>query len=214
VLLAAPQSLAGSRLYKTTSYEDEAAIGAYGKRVLALLEKTPQCLPGGPNELDPVTLAMSVDAEKEWIAFFDHVETACGPHGDLVQIRDVAAKVAENAARMAGVIGAIERPDIQEIGLASMRCGIGLADWYLGEALRLAQASRLDPKLMRAQSLLDWLRSREEREFAVRDILRLGPSSVRTKAAAEDAVAILNAHNWLRELAPRPKRYLLLSEGG
>lgn len=214
VLLAAPHSLAGSRLYKTASYEDEAAISAYGKRVLALLEKTPQCLPGGPNELDPVTLAMSADAEKEWIAFFNHVETSCGPQGDLVQIRDVAAKVAENAARIAGVIAAIERPDIQEIGLGSMRCGIGLADWYLGEALRLAQASRLDPKLMRAQSLLDWLRSREEREFAVRDILRLGPSAVRTKAAAEDAVAVLTAHNWLRELAPRPKRYLLLSDGG
>lgn len=213
VLLAAPTTLAGTRLYKTASFEDEAAISAYGKRILALLELTPQCLPGGPNELDPITLAMSAEAEAEWISFFNHVEADCGPKGDLVQLRDVAAKVAENAARIAAVIAAIERPDIQEIGLGSMRCGIGLADWYLQEALRLAHASRLDPRLLRAQNLLDWLRGLGRTEFAFREILQFGPNPTRTKAAAEDATGLLLAHGWLREISSRPKRFMLINDG-
>ncbi len=214
VLLAAPPSIAGQRLYKTASLDQEIAISDYGKRILALLERPARSLPGGPNELDPVALVMSAEAEVEWIAFFNHVEAECGPDGDLKAIRDVAAKAAENAARIAAVIAAVEKGEPADIGLASMRCGIALADWYLREALRLAHASRLDTKLLRAQTLLDWMKSYGQSEIVFRDILRLGPGPIRTKAAADDAVAILIAHGWLSELASRPRRLLLRGEEG
>lgn len=125
---------------------------------------------------------MSADAEAKWIAFFNHVEAECGPEGDLKLIRDVAAKAAENAARIAAVIAAVEKGDTDHIGLGSMRCGIALADWYLREALRLAHAARLDPKLARAQALLDWLRSRDRPEIGFRDILQLGPTASRSRS--------------------------------
>ncbi len=213
VLLAAPQSIAGQRLYRTASLDQEHAISDYGKRILALLERPARALPGGPNELDPITLIMSPEAEAEWIGFFNHVESECGPDGELNAIRDVAAKAAENAARIAAVIAAVEKGETDQIGLASMRCGIDLADWYLREALRLAHASRLDPKLLRAQVLLDWLRASGQMETVFRDILRLGPGQTRTKAAADDAVAILVAHGWLSEIVGRPRRLLLRGEG-
>src|SRR5215207_7470663 len=38
VLVAAPESIAGTRLYKDPTTEDEAAIRAYGARILSLLE--------------------------------------------------------------------------------------------------------------------------------------------------------------------------------
>lgn len=213
VLLAAPQSIAGQRLYKTASLDQEMAISDYGKRILALLERPARSLPGGPNELDPVTLNMSFEAEAEWIGFFNHVEAECGPEGDLKPISDVAAKAAENAARIAAVIAAVEKGETDQVGLGSMRCGIALADWYLREALRLAHAARLDPKLVRAQTLLDWLRATGQTETVFRDILRLGPGQTRTKAAADDAVAILIAHGWLYEIESRPRRLLLRGEG-
>lgn len=213
VLLASPVSLAGQRIYRKASLEDERAISAYGKRVLRLLERTPLAL-SAPNELDPTPLSMTAEAEAKWIGFFNHVEKECGANGDLKIIRDVAAKAAENAARIATVVGALENPEIQQIDLEAMLCGIGLADWYLREALRLAHASRLDPKLLRAQALLDWLRARERPEIGFRDILQLGPSATRTKAAADDAVNLLQAHGWLREINARPKRFLLLDDGG
>lgn len=214
VLLAAPLSIAGKRLYRTASLDQEHAISDYGKRVLALLERPARSLSGGANELDPVTLNMSAEAEAKWIAFFNHVEAQSGPEGDLKLIRDVAAKAAENAARIAAVIAAVEKGYTDHIGLASMLCGIALAGWYLREALRLAHASRLDPKLMRAQTLLDWLRARDRPEIGFREILQLGPTATRTKAAADDATTLLLAHGWVREINARPKRFLLLDDGG
>lgn len=213
VLLASPISIAGRRMYRKSSLEDEQAIAAYGQSVRQLLEKTPRSL-GAPNELDPVPLALAPQAEAEWISFFNHVEAECGAEGDLKVIRDVAAKAAENAARIATVVAAIGNPGINQIDLDAMRCGIGLADWYLREALRLAHASRLDSKLMRAQTLLDWLRSRDRPEIGFRDILQLGPTATRTKAAADDATNLLLAHGWLKEINARPKRFLLLDDGG
>lgn len=173
-----------------------------------------RALPGGPNELDPVTLHLSPEAETEWIGFFNHVEAECGPEGDLKAIRDVAAKAAENAARIAAVIAAVEKGETDHVGLGSMRCGIALADWHLREALRLAHAARLDPKLLRANTLLDWLQSRGQPEIGFRDLLQFGPSATRTKATADDAVALLLAHGWLREISTRPRRFLLLDDGG
>jgi len=214
ILIAAPPSIAGQRFYRSASFEQEEAIKAYGLRVLALLEQQPRRLSGGPNELDPLVLGMSAEAEAEWIQFFNHVEAECGPAGEFKLIRDVAAKAAENAARIATVIAAIEQTDLTKIGLPAMRCGIGLAGWYLREALRLAHASRLDPKLLRAQALLDWLRSREMHQVGFRDILQYGPSATRTKAAADDATMILLAHGWLREVNARPRRFLVLEDGG
>ena len=209
VLLAAPPSIAGQRFYKTVSLDEEIAISDYGKRILTLLERPARTLPGCASDLDPITLTMSQEAEADWVAFFNHVEAECGPKGDLWIIRDVAAKAAENAARIAAVIAAVEKGETDQIGLGSMRCGTALADWYLREALRLAHASRLDPKLVRAQALLDWMKGLGQSEIVFRDILRLGPNQTRTKAAADDAVATLIAHGWLYEVEQRPRRLLL-----
>lgn len=213
VLLAAPVSIAGRRMYRKASVADEQAIAAYGNRVLALLEKTPRCL-GAPNELDPMILTLTAEAEDKWVKFFNHVEAECGADGDLKVIRDVAAKAAENAARIAAVVAVIENAAASQIDIQAMLSGIALADWYLREALRLAHAARLDPKLTRAQALLDWLRARERPEIGFRDILQCGPTSTRTKSAADDATSLLLAHGWLREINARPKRFLILDDGG
>jgi hypothetical protein len=86
-----------------------------------------------------------------------------------------------------------------------------LARWYLGEAQRLAAASMTDPKVARAQRLLEWMQARSVPEdgVSVRWITQFAPADLRTKAAAEGAVAVLVAHGWLR---PRPggKRWELV----
>jgi hypothetical protein len=96
-----------------------------------------------------------------------------------------------------------------EIGADAMERGIRLAEWYLSEALRLAQASRTDPRLLRAALLLDWLRGRAEDTFQLRDVLRLGPGQLRTKAVAEHAIGILIDHHWVSEVSERPRIFRL-----
>ena len=213
-LVAAPASIAGSRLYRAPRHEDEQTIKRYGARLLSILETPPRTIGVKPNELDPRVLGISEDAEVVWVAFFDHVERQCAPTGELAVIRDFAAKTAEHAARLAAVIAVVERPDATEVDPEAMRCGVGLADWYLTEALRLARSSRTDPRLLKAKTLLDWLHERADAEIGFREIVQYGPNAVRTKAAAEDATTILVSHGWLREISQRPRRFAITGTEG
>ena len=44
-----------------------------------------------------------------------------------------------------------------------------------------------------------------------RDIVRLGPSTVRIKDAAEDALSVLASHGWIVEVSTRPRRLRLVT---
>jgi len=205
ILIAAPDSIAGTRLYRDPYPSDDAAIRAFGARILSILETPPPLAAGTRNELAPRALTMCADALRYWKACHDNIEAQSGKGGDLAVIGDFAAKAAEHAARIAGVLTVFGDVNAKEIGSEAMKGGIRLAEWYLAEASRLASASRTDPHLLRAASLREWLRSRPEDTFQVRDVLRLGPTALRTKAAADDAVRILIDHGWLNELSQRPR---------
>jgi hypothetical protein len=156
---------------------------------------------------------MSRDAASAWRAFYDHVERQCGHNQALWAIKDFAAKAAEHAARIAGVLTIIEDIRATEIGTAAMVNALKLADWYVNEAARLQCAARTDAKLILAQQLLEWMGERGQEVIEFRDILRLGPGPVRTKAAAEEAVAVLIAHGWLAKIEGRPRRLRLIQGG-
>lgn len=210
VLVAAPESIAGTRLYRDVDPDDDAAIKAYGARILAMLETPAPMVEGSVNELAPRALPLSADAAETWKKFFDHVERQSGIGGDLDPIRDLASKAAEHAARIAGVLTVANELHAEEIGRAAMENAVELLNWYLAEARRLQSASRLDPKLLRAAALLDWLKGRESAEIAFREILQFGPGAIRTKEAAEEAIGILTAHNWTVETSKRPRAFRLV----
>jgi hypothetical protein len=106
-----------------------------------ILAAKPALAAGTRNELDPRALPIAPEAMAIWQGFFDGVEAECGVDGQFAIIQDVAAKAAENAARIAGVITVIEDLDAQKIGADAMQYGVALAGWYLNEALRLAQGA-------------------------------------------------------------------------
>ena len=62
VLVAAPESIAGTRLYRDASPEDDAAIRAYGARILSILEAPWPLADGRKNELAPRALTIADDA--------------------------------------------------------------------------------------------------------------------------------------------------------
>ncbi len=205
LLIAAPTSMAGTRIYKDTQPSDEAAIKAYGARILHLLEAPWPTTDGKRNELDPPELIFEPDAERLWREFFDHTERQSGPGGDLDPIRDLASKAAELVARIAGVMTVVADARADVITATSIANAALLMDWYLAEALRLAGAARLDPKLARANRLLQWLKQTGEPLCELRTVLRLGPSSLRTKATADEAVGVLVDHGWLTVESQRPR---------
>ncbi|PVE25956.1 hypothetical protein DC522_01575 [Microvirga sp. KLBC 81] len=212
VLVAAPESIAGTRLYRDPLPEDDAAIRAYAARILSILEAPWPLAEGCSNELAPRVLRMTEEAAAAWRSFHDHIESQCGPGRDLRPIQDFAAKSAEHAARIAGVLTIVADRQATEIGTPAMHAALTLADWYVAEALRLQRAARTDPRLKVAQQLLDWLRERGEDVIDFREILRCGPAPVRTKNKAEEALAILKDHGWVVDISPRPRRLHLMRE--
>lgn len=76
----------------------------------------------------------------------------------------------------------------------------------MNEAVRLQQAARTDPKLLAAQQMLDWLRERGKDVIAFREILQCGPSPLRTKKAAETALAVLVDHGWITDASDRTRK--------
>jgi Protein of unknown function (DUF3987) len=197
VLVAQPESLAGTRLYLERQPDDTKAINAYGARLLSILETEPTLAEGKRNQLEPRVLSLSPEASAAWKEFHDHVETQCGKGGNLSPIKDFAAKAAEHAARIAGVIAIVEDIYTDQIGAGAMHGALTIADWYLAEACRLQQAGMTNPRLRRAKALLEWLQARPDGRATFREILRLGPNQTRSKDLAEEALAILKAHNWI-----------------
>ena len=205
ILVAAPDSIAGRRFYRETETQDEAAIHAYGASVLKILEMPYPLAEGQRNELDPPALAIAPDATQAWIEFYNSVERRCGSSNELCTIGDFAAKAAEQAVRIAGVLTVYHNPDAAEIDAGAMGNAILIGDWYIGETLRLRRAARTDARLIRAQRLLEWLQERGP-EINVREIIQFGPAPERSKIAADETLAILQSHGWVRVVSKRPYR--------
>jgi hypothetical protein len=212
VLAAAPESLAGTRFHHEPDPADDATIRAYGARLLVLLEEPQPLKDGSRNELNPRELKMTGEAEAMWRQFHDHIERQCSAAGDFAPVKGFAAKIAEQAARIAGVLTVVGDHRATEISAEAMRSAVALANWYMTEAVRLNGAGRLDPKLLKAGQLLAWMQAQGKDEFGFRDLLQLGPNPLRTKVAMDGAVQVLMEHGWLVEVTKRPRRLRLVKE--
>lgn len=211
LLVAAPETLAGTRAWREPAAGLDLAMRRYVAVILDLLERPAPAANEAGNELTPRALALSADAKRAWVAFHDQIETAMASGGALEGLRDVAGKAAENAARVAGVLAIVENPDASIIGAAAITNACELMAWYVGEALRLSGQHRLPASVRNAVKLLDWLRARDGSEISLRDIMRTGPNPVRGKAEAEAALAKLDEHGWtVRQGDGRGARWTLV----
>ena len=84
------------------------------------------------------------------------------------------------------------RTQAATIGADAMTAGCELMGWYLAEALRLTGLHRQLPELRNAMRLLDWLRAKRKRDVTRSEVMQFGPAPVRTKAAADAALAVLH----------------------
>lgn len=201
-LLTAPDSTAGTRLWRDAASTSELAIKTYGARVLALLERpAPLVNPDNPVALAPASLPLSVEARRLWIEFYNRIEGEVGRTGELDCVRPLANKAAEHAARVAAVLTVIETPDAREIPRTPMAGGIEIVQHHLAEAVRLATAGRVEPYLRDAQRVLAWLATWPHDAISLPDIYQHGPGrAVRDKAAASRVVETLASHGWLVEI--------------
>lgn len=212
VLPSFPESAIGNRSWREPSVLSDIEMKQYGASLLEILEMPLPLIEGNRVQLAPRRLLLSDTARRLWIGFHDHLEARIGAGGELEPVRGFANKLPEHAARIAGVLALVGDITAGEINGAVMQAGIDLAQYYLGEALRLYGASQVSEELRLAQVLLNWLWARPEPVISLPDIYQYGPNSIRDLARAKKLVGVLEQHGWLvailgcATIAGKPRR--------
>lgn len=195
LLVAAPASLAGTRMQRAADPRSRSALDAYTRRVLDLLELE---APKQDGVLKPRRLELDGQAADLWRAFADDTESQLGPGGTLEPVRGFANKLSEHAVRLAGVIQLVEAPQAGSVGGEVMERGIALARFYVGEALRLFHTGAIPPEVAQAELLLSWLHTEWGKSLVgIGHVYQRGPNSIRTKGKARAAINVLEEHGWL-----------------
>jgi putative DNA primase/helicase len=144
------------------------------------------------GHLTPKMLSLAPKAKRRWIDFHNDVERRIARGGDLYEVRDLASKAADNAARLAALFHVFEHDTTGDIGEDAMRSACSIVGWYLSEAVRFL--SEVDvPDEMRDFVMLDeWLIDRCRKdgvsEIAKTDISKYGPRRLRKRAPLDAAL--------------------------
>lgn len=188
-LLAWPASTQGTRLYREPP-EHWPALERFNQRIRTILDRPPQIDDDGgliiPDlDLDP-------DATICWRQFHDDIEVELKDGGELCDVRDVASKTADNAARIAGLLHVFNGTPGRITG-DEMTSGACLAGWYLTESRRFFGEIATPPRIQDAIELDRWLirycRAENTRSINRRDIQRhITPSRLRRPEALAAAL--------------------------
>ena len=102
---------------------------------------------------------MSADARRLWIRYQNECEVHLAPEGDFADVRDVAAKSAENACRLAAIFHVWHHGPVGTINSANMERGVAIARWFLYEARRVLCTSTDHASANDAELLARWVHS-------------------------------------------------------
>lgn len=198
-LVAYPSSNMGNRYWREPLAESDRALQYYYSYLLAIMHTPSVLKEGTTNELAPRTVAMTPQARKLWIEFYNSVESELGELGELRVLSGFANKLCENIARLATVIAFIDNPQLTELSGEEMARGIGLGQFYLREALRILANGKTDPALQDAERLQNWLQTKwTEPHISISEVSQLGPSALRNdKARIRKAIQVLEEAGWL-----------------
>lgn len=166
------------------------------KRLFAVLKGLLEAQPStgaSPQELDPVELPLSPEADAMAVAAGNQFEKLMAQGADLAELRDRTSKALENACRIAGVLAVIEGGlSVRQIESEHLACALILIQWYLAEALRIRGAAMIPQAVLDAELLLGWLKDKDIRTFRSKQVLNGGPNVLRHKqrlmAAIDEAL--------------------------
>jgi putative DNA primase/helicase len=187
-LVAWPESTQGYRSFSDPP-QHWPALAAFNRRLAEILDQPAPVDEDG--RLTPVLLPLSPDAKAAWVAYHDVIETELRSGGELYDVRDVASKSADNAARLAALFHSFGRA-AGAIGADSFEAASRIAAWHLNESRRFFGELALPEELASAGRLDGWLLDycRRERSLIV-PIAKLqqgGPPGLRKREAIEIAL--------------------------
>jgi len=197
-LVSRPTSTQGFRPF-TEAPANWPALAAFNRRIAEILNQPVNIDDDGA--LTPAMMSLSPQAKRAWVEYHDTIESELATGGALYDIRDVASKSADNAARLAALFQVFEHGT----GAVSADCFVSasrIAAWHLKESRRFFGELALPAELADAVRLDRWLADycRRERKEVInkRYLQQHGP--VRDKARLDAAISELIEHDRLISL--------------
>jgi hypothetical protein len=214
-LVTWPTSTIGTRKYRRAPQMP--AIEQVRQRLTELLNMPLPLDPENPTimALAPPMLRFTGRAQKLWESFHDDVEAELGRNGQYADVADVGAKVAENAARMAGDFHVLAHGPAGKIDSKTLFRAIKVVSYHLYEARRVLTAFDKSESITDAERFLGWLWRQPARTpptpINLRNVLRVGPRTLRDVKRRDAAVEVLAEHHHLIPCneAGKPRRYIL-----
>ncbi len=180
-LIGTSKTLAGSRVYQGVDPYQMPAIIYYYERVTQLLSIEMSLSGDGGLELSSITC--DENAKRIWKEFYNETELQQVAGGELELIRPVASKMAENVLRIAAVISVFN--DEPNISVETMAGAVILGEYYLKQALRIAQKTDATKEEQQCIVLIEWLKS-QAMPAAIDDIQKYSPRSLGLRRSVSD----------------------------
>lgn len=203
-LWSAPESTMGTRFQGKIAADAEAKLSRYQRAIKRCLERPIVRADDDERACAPRVLPLSDEAQKVICTFADDVERELAPGGTFVTITGLAAKLAEQALRLAGVFTFVSDPEASTIDAAMMRNACQLALWHGGEALRLFNAGSASPEVLAAEALRVWLLEQADAEVLQSRMLTHGPNRLRDSKSLSAALKLLAEGHWVTKTQQRP----------
>lgn len=190
-LISHPESTQG---YRPFSEEPDSwpALNEFNYRIAGILASPAPF--DERKKLLPSLMSLSPEAKRLWIAYYNEVEKQLRDGGDLTEVKDVASKSADNAARIAVLLQVFEYGFGGEVSAECFVSAARIAAWHLNEARRLFVELALPAGLANAARLDEWLVKYCQRvgvsEVPKSDSIQKGP--LRTKEALDPAIKQLS----------------------
>lgn len=186
-LIAWPQSTQGMRQIDPDFPDGPATwphLAAFNRRIAAMLDQPVPIDEDGA--LTPHVMPLTPEAKAAWVEYHNAIEIELSTGGELYDVRDVASKSADNAARLAALLQMFEGPG-EAIGLAAFESASLITAWHLHESQRFFGELALPAELADAARLDDWLikhcQQLQTNLVSTRDAQRLGPIRDKEKLA-------------------------------
>ncbi|MCC0808059.1 DUF3987 domain-containing protein [Methylobacterium sp. W2] len=190
-LVAMPDSTIGKRQIRGSDPLGDHRLMGFHRRCGQILRSPLPLRDGARNELQPPTIGLDDEAWHVWQAMAQAIEDGCKPGGPWIPVRSAALKMAENVARIAGILAVFEDPTIirsrGDISGDVMAAAAAIGMFYLQEALRLTGHAILDPEIRAQNELAEWLTT--DKDFGPGKLIspsiiqKRAPNHLRTNAA-------------------------------
>jgi putative DNA primase/helicase len=186
-LVAWPASTQGFRPF-TEAPTGCPSLAAFHHRLAGILDQPVPMDEDGA--LTPAMMTLAPAAKLAWVRFHDVIEGRLASGGELHDVRDVASKTADNAARLAALFQVFEYGPGGVVGLEAFESASRIVAWHLSESKRFFGELALPVEMSDAVRLDAWLiaHCRRERTLTVGKNYALQHGPLQVSSALNDAI--------------------------